>query len=63
MTKNMGGMDRAIRLIVGIALIAGAFLIPALYPWGFIGIVPVATALIGWCPAYVPFGFKTCKTS
>ncbi|KAA5604775.1 DUF2892 domain-containing protein [Roseospira marina] len=63
MTKNMGSVDRALRLIVGVALIAGAFLTDVLNPWGFIGIVPIATALIGWCPAYLPFGIKTCKTS
>jgi len=62
MTKNVGGIDRVIRLILGVALIASAFLIPAMNPWGFIGIVPIGTALIGWCPAYLPFGIKTCKT-
>ncbi len=64
MTKNVGGIDRIIRIVIGVALIAGVFLWPSvLNPWGWIGVVPLATALIGWCPAYLPFGFKTCKTN
>ena len=58
MTKNVGGIDRILRIIVGLALIGwGIFA----QNWlGAIGIVPLATALIGWCPAYLPFGIKTC---
>lgn len=68
MSKNVGGIDRVLRLVVGLALLAWAFvpnLMNAETPinmWGLIGIVPLFTALIGWCPAYVPFGIKTCKT-
>jgi hypothetical protein len=58
--KNMGSADRAIRAIVGIVLIALVFVGPQT-PWGWIGIIPLATALIGWCPAYNLIGFKTCK--
>jgi hypothetical protein len=60
MTKNAGTTDRALRAIVGIALIALTFT-GHLGAWGWIGIVPLVTALIGWCPAYTLFGFKTCK--
>jgi hypothetical protein len=58
MTKNVGGIDRILRIIVGLALIGwGIFA----QNWlGAIGIVPLATALIGWCPAYLPFGISTC---
>ena len=58
MTKNVGGIDRILRIIVGLALIGwGIFA----QNWlGAIGIVPLATALIGWCPAYLPFGINTC---
>jgi hypothetical protein len=58
--KNIGTTDRAIRGVVGIALIALA-ITGNLTPWGWLGIVPLATALLSWCPAYTLFGFKTCK--
>ncbi len=60
MNKNIGGIDRALRVIVGVALLAMVFVGPQT-PWGWIGIVPLVTALIGWCPAYSLFGIKTCK--
>lgn len=61
MNKNMGGIDRGLRFVVGGALIAWAVL--SGNPWGYVGIIPLGTALIGWCPAYLPFGIKTCKVS
>ncbi|MGA8172507.1 MAG: DUF2892 domain-containing protein [Methylocystis sp.] len=61
MTRNVGGIDRILRIVLGLALI-GATLAGYLPAWGWIGVVPLATALVGWCPAYVPFGVKTCKT-
>ena len=60
MTKNEGSLDRMVRVVVGIALIVLA-LTHHIGAWGWIGVVPLATALIGWCPAYLPFGFKTCR--
>ena len=60
MTKNAGTIDRALRTIAGIALIALA-LTGHIGVWGWIGIVPLVTALIGWCPAYTLLGIKTCK--
>ncbi|MBB4265803.1 YgaP family membrane protein [Roseospira visakhapatnamensis] len=63
MTKNVGGMDRNLRIGLGALLIIGAFVMPeTLNPWGFIGIIPLATGLMGWCPLYIPLGIKTCKT-
>lgn len=61
MTVNMGTIDRAIRAVVGLVLIALVFVGPQTL-FGWIGVVPLLTALIGWCPAYVPFGLKTCRT-
>jgi hypothetical protein len=61
MTKNVGGIDKILRIVVGLALI-GATLAGYLPVWGWIGVVPLATGILGWCPAYVPFGLKTCKT-
>jgi len=61
MTKNMGGIDRGLRLVVGIALLVWGYMAQN---WlGAIGLVPLFTAAIGWCPAYLPFGIKTCKNA
>lgn len=60
MTKNVGGIDKIIRIVLGLALIA-ATLMGALPVWGWIGIVPLATGLMGWCPPYAILGFNTCK--
>lgn len=59
MTANIGNIDRIIRILVGIALIAIVFVGPQT-PYGWFGIVPLATALIGWCPVYKLIGIKTC---
>lgn len=61
MHKNVGGVDRAVRIVVGLGILSLAFVGPQT-PWGYIGLVPLVTGLIGWCPAYLPFGIKTCKT-
>jgi ABC-type polysaccharide/polyol phosphate export permease len=59
--QNVGGVDRALRAVVGLILIALVFVGPQT-PWGWIGVVPLLTAIIGFCPAYTIFGIKTCKT-
>jgi len=59
MTTNVGTVDRALRALVGLALIASA-LVGAIGVWGWIGVVPLATALIGFCPAYRVVGLSTC---
>ena len=60
MKSNMGKTDRIIRSIVGIAVIAAGVYFQSW--WGAIGIIPLGTALIGWCPAYLPFGISSCKS-
>ncbi len=60
--KNVGTIDRVARLIVGFALIAIVFVGPQT-PWGWIGVIPVATALVGFCPAYRLLGLRTCKVA
>lgn len=60
MTRNMGTADRTIRAIVGVVLLAMVFVGPQT-AWGWIGIIPLATALMGNCPAYSLIGIKTCK--
>ncbi len=61
MQANVGGIDRILRIVVGLALVAWAALLEGPV-WAWAGIVPLATGAIGWCPAYLPFGVKTCKT-
>lgn len=61
MEKNVGSIDRIARIVLGLALIALVFVGPQT-PWGWIGLVPLATALIGWCPAYRLLGIRTCST-
>ncbi|MHB1678470.1 MAG: YgaP family membrane protein [Sulfuriferula sp.] len=60
MLGNVGSTDRIIRIVVGITLIALAATGTIGY-WGYIGVIPLATGFIGWCPAYLPFGIKTCR--
>lgn len=60
MTRNMGTADRLLRGIVGLVLISLVFIGPKT-AWGWIGLIPLVTALIGWCPVYLPLGIKTCK--
>lgn len=59
MSKNVGTVDRILRAVLGIVLIALVFVGPKTM-WGWIGVVPLATALIGWCPPYALFGINTC---
>ena len=60
--KNVGSIDRILRIVVGLALIAGFFLnADGAYRWLYlIGIVPLATGLMSTCPLYRIFGFSTC---
>ncbi|MBC7634469.1 MAG: DUF2892 domain-containing protein [Acetobacteraceae bacterium] len=62
MTTNIGTIDRAVRAIVGIALISLVFVGPHT-AWGWVGLIPLGTALVGWCPPYAIFGINTCGTS
>ncbi len=59
MVANVGGIDRVLRAVVGIVLIALVFVGPQT-PWGWIGLVPLATALIRFCPFYPLLGLNTC---
>ncbi|WP_158045601.1 YgaP family membrane protein [Skermanella pratensis] len=57
--KNMGMIDRALRIVAGLVLISLVFVGPQT-PWGWIGVVPLLTAFIGFCPAYTLLGIRTC---
>lgn len=66
MSVNMGSIDRLLRVIAGLALLAFAVFGPADIAWkwvGYIGVVPLLTAAIGWCPAYTLLGIRTCKAA
>ncbi len=55
---NVGPLDRAMRVVVGIALLSLVAIGPQ-SPWGLIGLIPLATGLVGFCPLYRLFGFST----
>lgn len=59
MNRNEGTLDRALRALLGVVLIA-LTLTGTIGVWGWIGIVPLATAAIGWCPLYTMLGINTC---
>lgn len=58
MQTNVGGIDKIARIVVGIALIVWAIAGGPLWAW--IGVLPLATGLLGWCPAYTLLGIRTC---
>ncbi len=58
MQKNVGSIDKIARIVVGLALIVWA--IAGGPVWAWIGVLPLATGLLGWCPAYSLLGIKTC---
>lgn len=57
--RNEHNIDRAVRVLIGLALLSLVFVGPQTL-WGLVGIVPLATGLIGSCPAYTLFGLSTC---
>ena len=59
MTRNEGTVDRVVRVVVGLGILSLAFIGPK-SAWAYIGIVPVLTGLIGYCPAYSLLGMNTC---
>lgn len=61
MNNNVGNIDRAIRIVAGLGLI-GATLFGLIGPSGWIGLIPLATGIFRFCPAYLPFGIRTCRT-
>jgi hypothetical protein len=59
MLQNVGTVDRVIRIALGLGLIA-ATVLGHIGPWGWIGVVPLATGVFRFCPAYLPFGLSSC---
>lgn len=63
MDKNIGNTDKVVRIVVGLGILTLLFLLKGPDRWlGLIGLIPILTASVGWCPAYSLFGINTCKT-
>lgn len=60
MKSNVGGIDRILRIVLGLVLI-GLTVSGTIGVWGWVGAVLLGTGLIGWCPPYAIFGFNTCS--
>jgi hypothetical protein len=60
MTCNVGGFDRIARAVLGLVLLSLIFVGPQTL-WGLVGLIPLGTAIFGWCPLYVPFGLSSCR--
>jgi O-antigen ligase len=60
MTQNIGNIERIIRIVGGLVLITLAAT-GTVGVWGWLGLVPLATGLVGWCPPYSLLGINTCK--
>lgn len=58
MMRNVGSVDRGIRVVAGLAIVAAGVYFKSW--WGLIGLVPLLTATLGWCPLYLPLGLSTC---
>ncbi len=59
---NVGSIDRIVRILIGVVAVTFAMLSShPLAIWGALGVIPLFTAVVEWCPAYMPFGIKTCK--
>ncbi len=60
-SKNMGGVDRGIRITLGIVLLSLVVIIDGPVRFvGLVGLVPLLTSTVGWCPIYAVFGMRTC---
>ncbi len=61
MAENLGTIERIIRIIAGIGIVILAFVAPNIaWTWAYLGIVPIATGIVGCCPIYALFGISTC---
>lgn len=62
MEQNVGGIDRVVRIVMGLVILSLFFVVGDTYRWWtLLGVVPLLTGLLGWCPAYLPFGIRSCK--
>ena len=61
MKSNVGGIDRILRIVLGLVLI-GLAATGTVGWWGWLGAIPLATGLVGWCPPYAILGLSSCRT-
>lgn len=61
MAANVGDVERMLRILVGLLFIGLAFALGGAWWLGLLGVIPVLTGLLGWCPLYVPFKISTCN--
>jgi len=59
--KNIGSADKTIRIILALVIFGAGYYYQSW--WGLVGLVPLLTAIISWCPAYSIFGIRTCRTN
>jgi len=62
MKPNIGRVERVVRVVVGIGVLSLAFLGPRT-PWAYLGVLPLLSGLIGWCPPYALLGISTVRPS
>ncbi|HEY8098571.1 MAG TPA: DUF2892 domain-containing protein [Methylobacter sp.] len=63
MKSNVGGIDRVARIVVGLVILSFYFILnDGTRWWALLGMIPLLTGIIGWCPAYLPFGIRTCES-
>ena len=60
MKTNEGGLDRVLRIVVGLAILSLAFVGPKT-PWAYLGVIPLLTGVVGYCPLYALLGVSTCR--
>jgi len=62
MTANVGGIDRIIRIVAGLAILSLFFVVDGPNRWwALVGLILLGTGIFSWCPAYLPFGLSSCK--
>lgn len=62
MGANIGGIDRSVRIVAGLVILALFFVLEGTNRWwALIGLVPLVTGIVGWCPAYRVLGIRTCR--
>ena len=63
MNRNVGTVDRTIRIVAGLILLSLVFILDGNARWwGLVGLLPLATGLVGWCALYIPLGIDTCSS-
>ena len=59
--ENVGSIDRTTRIVIALAIFAAGYYYQSW--WGLVGLVPLVTATVSWCPLYTLFGIRTCRTT